>query len=303
MKYKKIITSTVAILICSSTVVHASDTSLNWRGNSFYKTDENRYERAKTPKELEEEREANTPKRSLTDIMKDIALNISNSLDISDIAGATVDVNNGVYIPSDTTDLINAGDGKFYSGSQSLISFTGSSRKNFLPNEFIEAIAPIAMELGVKYSVFPSVIIANAAQETGWGNSSLTRDCNNMGGVKAYDDWSGPLSSISSPSSEDSAYYRGYESVNAAIEDKLLVLQAKIYTPIREAKTPQDALKFHETGYAGSPSKDTEVGIILNYAPNNLSQYDVQYKALLAKGSIKHTPKTREDIRNNDYLN
>lgn len=301
---KKIIIFILAIIALNNTVTFASsDTSLNWRGNSFYKTDENRYERAKTPDELEEEKEASKPKRGLDDIIRGIKLTLNTSLGIGDIESSTIKDTGGISVGGTSTELINEGDGKFYSGSQELVSLTGTGRPDLTPAQFIAAVAPIAMELGVKYSIFPSIIIANAAQETGWGNSSLVRDCNNMGGIKAYSDWSGPLSTISSPGSEDSAYYRGYASVNSAVEDKLLVLQSSRYNIIREAETANDALKFYETGYAGSPTKDEEVGSILNYGPYNLAQYDVQYKALLDKGAIKHTAKTVEDIRKNNYLN
>ncbi|WP_275372484.1 glucosaminidase domain-containing protein [Clostridium tertium] len=303
---KKFVTFLLALLLLVSTeYVCKAETSLNWRGNSFYKTDEDRYEKAKSQEEIEEEEnEKRRANRSVSDIIRNIKLEIASSSGINDINNKVGGNKGGIsFGGSATGDLINAGDGKFYSGTLALLNFTGESRGDFNTTQFIEMIAPIAMELGPKYSVFPSVIIANAAEETGWGNSSLIRDCNNMGGVKAYSSWKGPLSSSTAPSSEDSAYYRGYESINAAVEDKLAILQQDRYNIIREAKTAQNAVKFYETGYAGNPGKDINVLSILNYKGNNLEQYDVEYKALLSQGKIKHTPKSRDDIKNNNYFN
>ena len=293
--------ATILLTMSLSTAHVFADTGTNWRGNSFYKTDENRYERAKTPSEVEEEQNASKPKRSLTDIFKNIELALKQSSGLNDVSSTVGSSVTGIAIGNNSTELINKGDGYFYSGSQKIISFTGESRPEFSQAEFIDYIAPIAMELGIKYSVFPSVIIANAAEESGWGNSALVRDCNNIGGVKAYNTWEGPLSTSSSPSNEDAAYYRGYASINASIEDKCMVLQNSRYDTIREAKTPYEALRFHITGYAGNPSKDENLASIIK--ANNLTQYDVSYNVMLSKGQIKHTPKTREDIRANNFLN
>lgn len=301
-KIKTIILS--AIILSSITGSVSADTPLGWRGNSFYLPEEDRYTQTKSKEQIEEEKKAaDAKKKPLTDILKGITFDINRSGSINE---AQSNMNNGSSIGggnASTGAYVNGGDGTFYSGTAAMLDFRRTDGSRFGPNQFIQLIAPIAMELGIKYSVFPSVLIANAAQETGWGNSSLTVDCNNMGGVKAYSDWTGPLSSSPAPSWEDNGttYYRGYSSINAALEDKAQVLQASRYDVIRQAKTPYEALKFHATGYAGSSTKDDELRAILDYAPNNLLSYDTEYMALLKAGKINHASKTREDIKNGNY--
>lgn len=301
---KKLKTLILSItLLSSATITTWAETPLGWRGNSFYLPEEDRYIETKTKEDLDKEKkEADAKNKPLTDILKGITFNINKSGSLDE---AQSNMNNGATIGGGnaaTGDYVNGGDGTFYSGTLPLLDFRRASEK-FGTNQFIQLIAPLAMELGIKYSVFPSVLIANAAQETGWGNSGLTMDCNNMGGVKAYNDWTGPKSSTPAPSGEDSSttYYRGYSSINAAMEDKAQVLQASRYDVIRKAKTPYEALKFHATGYAGSSTKDDELRAILDYAPNNLLSYDTEYNALLKAGKINHASKTREDIKNGNY--
>ena len=54
-------------------------------------------------------------------------------------------------------------------------------RAEYTQSEWIAIIAPIAQDLARKYSVLPSVIIAQTALETGWGSTDLTRKYNIVG--------------------------------------------------------------------------------------------------------------------------
>lgn len=306
MKYKKVVI--IGTLLMNLNQVVYAETPLGWRGNSFYKTDEDRYEKAKTKEELDKEKiEKENKNKSISDIIRNIALDIAQSAGISDISGKVSSGSNSSTISGTASNGANTtgGDGKFYSGKIPLASLTGGGRE-ITPQEFIEIMASIAMELGPKYSIFPSVLIANAAQECTWGRSPLVRDCNNLGGVKAYDDWTGGHSSTAAPSGEDNGatiYYRAYESINAAMEDKAMVLQNNRYDKIRQAKTPEASLLFHALGYAGDSSKDDQLLSIITSSQYNLKQYDIEYNALLSSGKIKHTAKTREDIIAGKYFN
>uniref|UniRef100_UPI0032DB31B4 glucosaminidase domain-containing protein n=1 Tax=Clostridium perfringens TaxID=1502 RepID=UPI0032DB31B4 len=44
---------------------------------------------------------------------------------------------------------------------------------------FIEAVAPIAQETFKEYGVFPSITLAQAILESGWGQSALATEGNN----------------------------------------------------------------------------------------------------------------------------
>ncbi|MNM27077.1 Exo-glucosaminidase LytG precursor [compost metagenome] len=52
------------------------------------------------------------------------------------------------------------------------------------PEDFIRKIAPYAMEDYTVNKILPSLTIAQAALESGWGESGLTRQGNNLFGVK-----------------------------------------------------------------------------------------------------------------------
>lgn len=72
---------------------------------------------------------------------------------------------------------------------------TDNREKIILPNdyrgEFIKSIMGDAIELGKKYDVYPSVMMAQAIIESDWGRSGLTQLANNYFGIKAAKDANG----------------------------------------------------------------------------------------------------------------
>lgn len=52
-------------------------------------------------------------------------------------------------------------------------------------SQFLEAIIPFAREAQEEYGVRPSVLVAQAALESNWGNSTLSIESNNYFGIKA----------------------------------------------------------------------------------------------------------------------
>ena len=58
---------------------------------------------------------------------------------------------------------------------------------------FIEAVAPIAQETFKEYGVFPSITLAQAILESGWGQSALATEGNNLFGIKADESWTGQV--------------------------------------------------------------------------------------------------------------
>lgn len=61
---------------------------------------------------------------------------------------------------------------------------------NMSEQEFINQIAPGAISTYKKYKIFPSISIAQAILESGWGKSELSAYHKNLFGIKAYN-WSG----------------------------------------------------------------------------------------------------------------
>lgn len=147
---------------------------------------------------------------------------------------------------------------------------------SFTIESFIDFISPKAKIISSKYGMWTSLAIANAIQESAYGNSYNAKNGNNLFGIKAYSDWTGNTVG-NAPANEDNGQsipYRAYNTVEASIEDFYKLLQADRYTPIREANNVYDALKFHETGYAGDSTKDTQ---LKNYLDSyNLTKYDTE---------------------------
>lgn len=59
--------------------------------------------------------------------------------------------------------------------------------------EFIAKLVPIAEKNYKEFGVFPSVTIAQAIHESGWGESGLSVQANNLFGIKADESWSGDI--------------------------------------------------------------------------------------------------------------
>ncbi|MDD2953803.1 MAG: glucosaminidase domain-containing protein [Parabacteroides sp.] len=51
---------------------------------------------------------------------------------------------------------------------------------------FVSKLAPLAVEAGRAFRINPVVILAQAAIETGWGESTLCREYHNFFGITAY---------------------------------------------------------------------------------------------------------------------
>ena len=51
---------------------------------------------------------------------------------------------------------------------------------------FVNKFAPLALEAGRAFRIDPVVILAQAAIETGWGESTLCREYHNFFGITAY---------------------------------------------------------------------------------------------------------------------
>jgi flagellum-specific peptidoglycan hydrolase FlgJ len=60
---------------------------------------------------------------------------------------------------------------------------------------FVKKYYDIAVQAGTKYNINPTVILAQAAHESGWGGSHLAMVCHNFFGITAYgptnEYWSG----------------------------------------------------------------------------------------------------------------
>ena len=129
--------------------------------------------------------------------------------------------------------------------------------------DFINRIKAGAVESYNKYGVLPSLTIAQAILESGWGKHSIG---NNIFGIKAGSGWNGKVKRVkTSEQRSDGSYYqiyanfRDYDSVDESIIDHAKLLTGDRYKRVIAATNYKDACQaVRACGYATS----------LNYSKN-----------------------------------
>ena len=113
--------------------------------------------------------------------------------------------------------------------------------------EFISSIKEGALKGQVNYGILPSLTIAQAILESGWGSSKLSQEAKNLFGIKAFSNWEGRK--ITMPTTEwyddqkqiVDADFRAYDSFNDSIEDHSKLLSNSRYKPVRECVDYREA--------------------------------------------------------------
>ena len=151
--------------------------------------------------------------------------------------------------------------------------------------EFIESVSEVAYDNYKSYGILPSITISQAILESGWGESTLSSEYNNLFGIKADSRWSGKSVEIETKENYDDVIvgaFRAYDSFKASIKDhgKFLYENDRYENSgLFEGRTyKEQAQALENAGY--STSKDEEGNLI--YADklirviqeNNLMFYD-----------------------------
>lgn len=161
--------------------------------------------------------------------------------------------------------------------------------------KFIASIVPGAMESYKKYKVYPSVIIAQAILESGWGQSGLTKKANNLFGIKSSSAWKGESVNMRTAeyTKSNSRYYinanfRKYSSLSASIVDHGKFLEEnsryRNHGVFSAKNASEQAFALQKAGYATSPTYAIQlIKLIKRY---NLDRYDTsEYMANADKKS------------------
>jgi flagellum-specific peptidoglycan hydrolase FlgJ len=143
---------------------------------------------------------------------------------------------------------------------------------------FISEVAPGALAAQREYGVPAAVTIAQAIDESGWGQSQLALQDKNLFGIKG----TGPAGTVLLPTQEFeggewvtvNAPFRVYSSVAQSITDHTLLLAtSSSYKPAMANRLSPDTFANHLTGvYATDPSYgSTLIGLMRSY---NLYRFD-----------------------------
>ncbi len=181
------------------------------------------------------------------------------------------------------SNVITGNDGKSGSGSVGTSLSLGSSSTrsvsivaNLSQQEFIDSIKDGAIECYKKYHVLPSLTIAQAILESGWGKSAIG---NNLFGIKAGSNWTGKTKTVRTSEYGSGGYYhindtfRDYDSIDDSIEDHAKLLTNSRYDSVRAATNYKTACQeVQKDGYATSPTyANSLIKLIEQY---NLDQWD-----------------------------
>ena len=145
---------------------------------------------------------------------------------------------------------------------------------------FIRKISRGAVEGMRKYGILPSVTMAQAILESGWGESGLTKASNNLFGIKAGGGWDGYV--VKYPTKEyvngqyidTTADFRAYDSLDASMEDHGAFLAGQSrYANIIGVKDYKTVCRLlQQDGYATAPNyADSLISLIEQY---DLAAYD-----------------------------
>ena len=150
-------------------------------------------------------------------------------------------------------------------------------------NEFIPTIAPLVVAENNKRGkpLYPSVVIAQAICESGWGQSTIMMKANAIFGIKATSSWKGKVYNANTQECYDGSTYtnitacfRAYNNLAESISDYFdLITKSERYRRATVAETPLECITaIKNGGYATSPTYINTIMSIIN--TNNLTKYD-----------------------------
>lgn len=156
--------------------------------------------------------------------------------------------------------------------------------------EFIDSISQAALDNYKKYGVLPSLTVAQAALESGWGNSGLAKNSNNLFGIKG----TGTAGSVQMVTQEEENGkkiaivdgFRVYNSQAESIDDHGKLLSGSRYKDVIAANDyKQAATAVKAAGYATDSTYTSQLIDIIE--GHKLYTLDEQAKGL-TKGT--YTP-------------
>ncbi len=153
--------------------------------------------------------------------------------------------------------------------------------------QYITKVAAQAVAACKGTGLFPSLMIAQWAVESGNGNSSLAKKYNNHFGIKVSKGWKGKTVDMATgeytPEGkyyvDSSELFRAYDTIEEGFADRVRFLQVNTrYTKagVFTAITPEEqADAFQKAGYASAPTYAATLKKVVN-GSGNLKQYDTK---------------------------
>lgn len=163
--------------------------------------------------------------------------------------------------------------------------------------EFIQAIGSAAVKYYPTYKILPSMTIAQACLESGWGKTGLAKDCNNFFGMKwtstcgtDYKEYSTQEQKTDGTWYTVKAKFRKYLNIEAGIKGYYDFLNYARYKNLKGQTDYRESCRLiREDGWATDLSYTTKLVTLVR--DNELWKYDLQ--AIYPKGPLGNiTPDT-----------
>jgi hypothetical protein len=126
--------------------------------------------------------------------------------------------------------------------------------------DFIKEVAKYALTDYPRSKVLPSLTIAQAILESGWGQSGLTKETNNLFGIKAFSSWKGDKKSFrtrevyNGKETYVDAYFRAYPTFEGSVKDHNDLLMKSRYKKVVATTDYKVACnEIRLAGYATDP--------------------------------------------------
>lgn len=144
-------------------------------------------------------------------------------------------------------------------------------------DRFINSLTEHAIKGWHEYKILPSLTIAQAIQESGWGTSNKIP--NNLFGIKADNSWKGKKELVKTHEYVNgkkvyvNAYFRVYDNIYDSLKDRYLFLQKPRYKAVVGEKDYNKAcLEIWKAGYATDPNYSKALINLINQ--NKLFEID-----------------------------
>lgn len=175
--------------------------------------------------------------------------------------------------------------------------------------KFIQTIATLAKNGWKEYKILPSLTIAQAILESGWGKSDLTLKANNLFGIKAFSDWDGEVYKIKTLEYDENnnpfyetCNFKKYANWNDSILDHSKFLNKERYKNVigeTNYKIACNAVK--EAGYATDPNYPNKlIKLIEEY---NLYEFDNECLDFKENNSTSDLFQAHYKVKEKDTLN
>ena len=186
--------------------------------------------------------------------------------------------------------------------------------------EFLQYVSKYAKDIAANYDLYASIMIAQAALETGYGTSALGAKANNLFGIKTGDGYDGysivmrTWEVINGKKIYEDAYFRLYPSFYDSFIDYAEKLRNGKFmwdknfyngTWVENTNTFKDTTLFLTGRYATDPRYYFKLNSII--LSNNLHQYDerpytdLSYEALITRNNFPVGNVPFDQVLSNNY--